>query len=132
MKNKHRLSAGGITEAAVPDGTGAAIAASRKTEHDQEGRNGYHRCSPDTMGYESLEHGKRDEYPSEDESAEQAERVKAAFNRLTRTQQRRFRLYADGKTPEEIAAQENVSVHSVSVSIEAARKKFLKNYRAIP
>lgn len=132
MKNEYKFSASEVTETVASDGIGAAVVASQKAERDLEGCNGYNRCSLDTFGYESLERSKRDEHPSEDDFAERAERVKAAFNHLTKTQQRRFRLYADGRTLEEIAALENVSFQSVSVSIETARKKFLKNYCPMP
>ena len=56
----------------------------------------------------------------------------AAFSQLTETQQRRLRLYADGKTLRQIAALENTKFQSVAESIESARKKFLKNYRPSP
>jgi DNA-binding CsgD family transcriptional regulator len=51
---------------------------------------------------------------------------------LTATQQRRLRLYAHGKTLREIAAIEEASFQSVSESIEAGRKKFLKIFRQTP
>ena len=76
--------------------------------------------------YEGEEYGSCDEYAVEDDSEEQAARIREAFSHLTATQQRRLRLYADGKTLREIAAIEETSFQSVAESIEAGRKKFLK------
>lgn len=60
----------------------------------------------------------------EDDSAEQATLIWKAFSQLTATQQRRLRIYANGKTLREIAAIEEASFQSVSESIEAGRKVF--------
>ena len=79
-----------------------------------------------TIDYEGEEYGACDEYAVEDDSAEQTARIREAFSHLTATQQRRLRLYANGKTLREIAAIEEASFQSVSESIEAGRKKFLK------
>lgn len=129
---KYTFITGETTEVEVSDEIGAVITASRKAEHALEERNRYHCYSLDAIDYEGLEYGECDEYPIEDDSAEWSERIKAAFGQLTETQQRRLRLYADGKTLREIAALENASFQSVAESIEAARKKFLKNYRPTP
>lgn len=129
---KYKFATGEVTEVKVSDEIGAVITASRKAEHALEERNRYHCYSLDAIDYEGLEYGECDEYPIEDDSAEQAERIKAAFGQLTETQQRRLRLYADGKTLREIAALENTKFQSVAESIEAAKKKFLKNYRPTP
>ena len=132
MLIKYKFSTDEVPEVEIPDGVDVAITVSRKTEYDLRECNHYHRCSLDAVSCEGHVHSKYDECLIKDDSTERAERVKAAFNHLTKTQQRRFRLYADGRTLEEIAALENVSFQSVSVSIEAARKKFLKNYCPIP
>ena len=132
MKIKYKFATGEVTEVEVSDEIGAVITASRKAEHALEERNRYHCYSLDAIDYEGLEYGECDEYPIEDDSAERVERIKAAFGQLTETQQRRLRMYADGKTLREIASLENASFQSVAESIEAARKKFLKNYRPTP
>lgn len=129
---KYKFATGEVTEVEVSDEIGAVITASRKAEHALEERNRYHCYSLDAIDYEGLEYGECDEYPIEADSAERAERIKAAFSQLTGTQQRRLRLYADGKTLREIAALENTKFQSVAESIEAAKKKFLKNYRPAP
>ncbi len=132
MKIKYKFITGETTEVEVSEKIGAVITASCREEHALEERNRYHCYSLDAIDYEGLEYGKCDEYPFEDDSAERAKRVREAFSHLTKTQQRRLRLYADGKTLREIAAMENASFQSVSESIEAARKKFLKFYRQTP
>lgn len=129
---KYKFATGEVTEVDVSDEIGAVITASRKAEHALEERNRYHCYSLNAIDYEGLEYGECDEYPIEDDSAERVEQVREAFSHLTEVQQRRLRLYADGKTLREIAALENASFQSVAESIEAARKKFLKNYRPTP
>lgn len=132
MLIKYKFATGEVTEVEVSDEIGAVITASRKAEHALEERNRYHCYSLDAIDYEGLEYGECDEYPIEDDSAERAERINTAFSHLTEVQQRRLRLYADGKTLREIAALENTKFQSVAESIEAAKKKFLKNYRPAP
>lgn len=132
MLIKYKFATGEVTEVEVSDEIGAVITASRRAEHALAERNRYHCYSLDAIDYEGLEYCKCDEYSIEDDSAERAERVREAFSHLTKTQQRRLRLYANGKTLREIAALENASFQSVAESIEAARKKFLKNYRPTP
>ena len=129
---KYTFATGEVTEVEVSEEIGAVITASRRDEHALEERNRYHCYSLDAIDYEGREYGKCDEYPIEDDSAEQAERINSAFSHLTKVQQRRLRLYADGKTLREIAALENASFQSISESIEGARKKFLKFYRQTP
>ena len=104
MKIKYAFLDGTVTEVEVSDEIGAVIIDSRKAEHAQDER----------------------------DSAEQTARIREAFSHLTATQQRRLRLYANGKTLREIAAIEEASFQSVSESIEAGRKKFLKIFRQTP
>lgn len=126
MKIKYAFLDGTTTEVEVSDEIGAVIIDSRKAEHAQDERHRYHCYSYDAIDYEGEEYGACDEYAVEDDSAEQATRIWKAFSQLTATQQRRLRLYASGKTLREIAAIEEASFQSVSESIEAGRKKFLK------
>ena len=127
MKIKYAFLDGTVTEVEVSDEIGAVIIDSRKAEHAQDERHRYHCYSYDAIDYEGEEYGACDEYAVEDDSAEQTARIREAFSHLTATQQRRLRLYANGKTLREIAAIEEASFQSVSVSIEAGRKKFLPN-----
>lgn len=129
---KYKFATGEVAEVEVSEEIGAVITASRKAEHVLEERSRCRCYSLDAIDCEGLEYGECDEYPSEDDSAERAERVWEAFSHLTKTQRRRLRLYADGKALQEIAAMEDESIQSVSKSIEDARKKFLKFYRQAP
>ena len=86
----------------------------------------------DTLDYEGEEYGACDEYAVEDDSAEQTACMRETFSHLTATQQRRLRLYANGKTLREIAAIEEASFQSIAESIEAGRKQFLKIFRQTP
>lgn len=132
MKIKYAFLDGTVTEVEVSDEIGAVIIDSRKAEHAQDERHRYHCYSYDAIDYEGEEYGSCDEYAVEDDSAEQTARIREAFSHLTATQQRRLRLYANGKTLREIAAIEEASFQSVSESIEAGRKKFLKFFRQTP
>lgn len=132
MKIKYAFLDGTVTEVEVSDEIGAVIIDSRKAEHAQDERHRYHCYSYDAIDYEGEEYGACDEYAVEDDSAEQTARIREAFSHLTATQQRRLRMYANGKTLREIAAIEETSFQSVSESIEAGRKKFLKIFRQTP
>ena len=98
MKIKYAFLDGTVTEVEVSDEIGAVIIDSRKAEHAQDERHRYHCYSYDTIDYEGEEYGACDEYAVEDDSAEQTARIREAFSHLTATQQRRLRLYANGKT----------------------------------
>ncbi len=99
MKIKYAFLDGTVTEVEVSDEIGAVIIDSRKAEHAQDERHRYHCYSYDAIDYEGEEYGACDEYAVEDDSAEQTARIREAFSHLTATQQRRLRLYANGKTP---------------------------------
>ena len=132
MKIKYAFLDGTTAEIEVSDEIGAVIIDSRKAEHAQDERCRRHCYSYDAIDYEGEEYGVCDEYAVEDDSEEQEARIREAFSHLTATQQRRLRLYADGKTLREIAAIEEASFQSVAESIEAGRKKFLKFFRQTP
>ena len=132
MKIKYAFQDGTVTEVEISDEIGAVIIDSRKAEHAQDERHRYHCYSYDAIDYEGKEYGVWDEYAIEDNSEEKADRIWEAFSHLTATQQRRLKLYANGKTLREIAAIEEASFQSVFESIEAGRKKFLKFFRKTP
>lgn len=132
MKIKYTFQDGAVTEIEVSDEIGSVIIDSRKAEHAQDERHRYHCYSYDAIDYEGEEYGAWDEYAVEDDSAEQTTCIREAFLLLTATQQRRLRLYANGKTLWEIAAIEEASFQSIAESIEAGRKNFLKFFRQTP
>lgn len=130
MKIKYAFLDGTVTEVEVSDEIGAVIIDSRKAEHAQDERHRYHCYSYDAIDYEGEEYGTRDEYTVEDDSAEQTARIREAFSHLTATQQRRLRLYANGKTLREIAAMERSTSHTSSSSaIAKERTVFQKSFR---
>ena len=132
MKIKYVFLDGTTAEVEVSDEIGAVIIDSRKAEHAQDERRRRHCYSYDAIDYEGEEYSFCDEYAVEGDSEEQEARIREAFSHLTATQQRRLRLYADGKTLREIAGIEKASFQSVSESIKAGRKKFLKFFRQTP
>ena len=54
--------------------------------------------------------------------------VRDAFSHLSDVQRRRMLMLSKGMSVHEIAEAEGVSFYAVYVSIEGARKKFLKNF----
>ena len=132
MKIKYVFLDGTTAEVEVSDEIAAVIIDSRKMERAQDERHRCHCYSYDAIAYEGEEYGVCDEYAVEDDSKEQEVRIREAFSHLTATQQRRLRLYADGKTLREIAAIEESSFQSVAESIETGRKNFLKFFRQTP
>lgn len=132
MKIKYTFATGEVTEVEVSEEIGAVITASRKAEHALEERTRRYCYSLDAVDFEGDEYGRLDNYAVTDDSEECAKRIRAAFSHLSQTQQRRLRLYADGKSLREIAALEHTSFQSIAESIEAGRKKFLKFFRKTP
>ncbi len=86
MKIKYAFLDGTVTEVEFSEEIGAVIIDSRKAEHTQDERHRYHCYSYDAIDYESEEYGAYDEYTVEDDSAEQAARIRDAFSHLTDTQ----------------------------------------------
>lgn len=117
----------------------AEIKKSEKDEHANNERHRYHCYSSDAIIYEGLCYASKenteDDAETEMEMTEEAKKralkKKAfylAFNTLTETQKRRLVLYASGVSARKIAKEEGVSHKSVLESIEAAKKKFKKNF----
>lgn len=129
MKIKYTFQDGTMTEVEVSDEIGSVIIDSRKAEHAQDERHRYHCYSYDAIDYEGEEYGACDEYAVEDDSAEQTACIRETFSHLTATQQRRLRLYANGKT---LRAIEEANFQSIAESIEAGRKQFLKIFCQTP
>ena len=118
MKIKYAFLDGTVTEVEVSAEIGAVIIDSRKAEHAQDERHRHHCYSYDAIDYEGEEYGAYDEYAVEDDSAEQTARIREAFSHLTATQQRRLRLYANGKTLREICYE----IHQKAKDIIEGRK----------
>ena len=59
---------------------------------------------------------------------EEAEHIREILTLLPETQRRRLLMLDEGMTLRQIAAAEDVSVNAVKESLDAAKKKFLKNF----
>lgn len=118
-----------ISELEVDDDIGIVIIDSRRAEHNLEEKERYH-CpySYDAIEYEGLEYADKTRPDEEIIKSEEKERIEKAFSHLTEVQQRRLLMLADGLSIREIARLEKVDHRAVRESIEASRKKFLKNF----
>ncbi len=127
MKIKYEFDNGEVTEVEVDEEIGTFILESRRQESNLHRKERAHCLSLDAIDYEGSEFGAWDKY-EDDDNIFRSRRVRKAFSQLSETQQRRLKLYADGKTLREIAEMEGTSFQSVDESIRAARKKFSKNF----
>lgn len=59
---------------------------------------------------------------------EEAEHIQSTLTLLTETQQRRLWMLSENMTLREIAAAEGASAGAVKESLDAAKKKFQKNF----
>ncbi len=110
----------------VSEEIGNFILDSRRREKNDDRRHRYHNYSLDDIIYEGNEYGKNDEYPSEDDSEELANRVRRAISHLSNRQIRRLEMLSQGMTLHEIASIEGVTFHAIWKSINKARKNFLR------
>lgn len=121
MKIKYESVTGQVTEVEVDNAIGEIIIASRRIEENLSRKERYHCYSSDGIDFEGDEYGISDTYEIEKDN-----RVDIAFSKLSDTQKRRLRMYADGMSMREIARVEVTKHQSIVDSIESARKKFLK------
>ena len=129
MKIKYESVTGEVTEVEVDDSIGAVIIDSRREEASGDRKERRHCWSLDAIIYEGKEYGTEDFTKALfDNDNERKQRVRDAFAKLTPVQQHRMILLAKGKSIREIARDEGKDYKSVRESIEAARKKFLKNF----
>ena len=128
MKIKYTFDNGENSEVEVNEEIGAVILESRRKEENME-RNRRRRCySLDDVDFEGDDFA--DERTPESLFMEQLdnEHIKETLDKLSETQRRRLLMYAEGMSIEDIARVEEVYHTSISRSIEAARKIFLKNF----
>ena len=110
---------------------GEAITDSRRKEDNLDRKERYHCYSLD-----ALEYGDKDEFVPTDGITPETEMIKKIENQrihnalmqLTVTQRRRLLMLAEGYSIRDIARIENVHHRAVEDSINAAKKKFLKNF----
>ena len=128
MKINYTFNNGENSEVEVNEELGAVILESRRKEENME-RNRRRRCySLDDVDFEGDDFA--DERTPESLFMEQLdnEHIKETLDKLSETQRRRLLMYAEGMSIEDIARVEGVYHTSISRSIEAARKIFLKNF----
>ena len=128
MKIKYTFDNGENSEVEVNEEIGAVILESRRKEENME-RNRRRRCySLDDVDFEGDDFA--DDRTPESLFMEQLdnEHIKETLDKLSETQRRRLLMYAEGMSIEDIARVEGVYHTSISRSIEAARKRFLKNF----
>ena len=128
MKIYYTFNNGENSEIEVNEEIGAVILESRRKEENME-RNRRRRCySLDDVDFEGDDFA--DERTPESLFMEQLdnEHIKETLDKLSETQRRRLLMYAEGMSIEDIARVEGVYHTSISRSIEAARKIFLKNF----
>lgn len=128
MKLKYEFNDGTSSEIEVDEVYGNIVVDDRRKEENYERKlRRYHTSSIDSLIYEGSEFAdyKSPSYYYEKslEDIEQSELLEKILKSLTKTEKRRIMLRAEGKTLEEIALLENVSISSVYESIRAARKK---------
>ena len=129
MKIKYAFNNGEIKEVEVSEEIGTVIEESRRAEAALAKKEQRHCYSLDAITYEGSEFGSPDFAESLfNGSDEHNAHIREAFSHLTKTQQRRMLMLAAGLSVREIARRENKDFSSVNESIEAGRKKFLKNY----
>ena len=128
MKINYTFNNGENSEIDVNEELGAVILESRKKEENME-RNRRRRCySLNCMDFEGEDFA--DERTPESIFMEQIdnEHILETLDKLSETQKRRLLMLASGMSLHDIARAEGTSFYAIHVSIEAARKKFIKNY----
>ncbi|MEA4900561.1 RNA polymerase sigma factor [Desulfitobacterium sp.] len=119
---------GTTSEVEVNEEIGSYITASRREESNLDRKERYHSYSLDAIDYEGLEYATDTTPETEMSSRDDAAQVNAALDKLSETQQRRLLMLADGLSIREIARREGVDHRAIRESIDAARKKFKKNF----
>ena len=128
MTINYHFNNGENSEVEVNEELGAVILESRKKEENME-RNRRRRCySLNCMDFEGEDFA--DERTPESIFMEQIdnEHILETLDKLSETQKRRLLMLASGMSLHDIARAEGTSFYAIHVSIEAARKKFIKNY----
>ena len=128
MKINYTFNNGENSEVEVNEEIGAVILESRRKEENME-RNRRRRCySLDDVDFEGEDFA--DDRTPESLLIEQIdnEHIKETLDKLTETQRRRLLMLASGMSISDIARQENRDFRTVYDSLEAAKRKFQKNF----
>ena len=128
MKINYTFNNGENSEVEVNEEIGAVILESRCKEENME-RNRRRRCySLDDVDFEGEDFA--DDRTPESLLIEQIdnEHIKETLDKLSETQRRRLLMLASGMSISDIARQENRDFRTVYDSLEAAKRKFQKNF----
>ena len=128
MKINNTFNSGENSEVEVNEEIGAVILESRRKEENME-RNRRRRCySLDDVDFEGEDFA--DDRTPESLLIEQIdnEHIKETLDKLSETQRRRLLMLASGMSISDIARQENRDFRTVYDSLEAAKRKFQKNF----
>ena len=128
MKIQWNFADGTTSEVEVNEELGEFITASRREESNLDRKERYHCYSLDAILFEGKEYGDHNTPETEMEGAEKRQCIAAALAKLSETQQRRLLMLTDGLSIREIAREESVDFRAAWKSIEAAKKKFQKNF----
>lgn len=126
MLIKYSFVTGETTTVEVSDEIGTVIIDSRRKEENLARKERYHCYSLDALEYEGKEFADRCTPDNILEDRQAKERLEFAIAHLSDVQKRRFQLYADGYSINEIARLEEVNPNAVMKSIAGARKKLKK------
>ena len=129
MKIDWKFNNGEVSTVEIEDeNIGSFIIDSRKTETNLERKERYHCISYDAFEYESSEFTSDETPETITELDFDNERINNALSALSEIQRKRLLMLAAGLSVREIARREGKEIKTIRESIEAARKKFLKNF----
>ena len=128
MKINYTFNNGENSEVEVNEEIGAVILESRRKEENLARKERYHCVSMDNSEFEGVDF--IDETTPEVLFMEQIdnEHIKETLDKLSETQRRRLLMLASGMSISDIARQENRDFRTVYDSLEAAKRKFQKNF----
>lgn len=128
MKITYTYVTGETTQVEVDEVVGSYIVESRRKESNLNRKERYHCVAIEGADFEGKDY--TDGRTPETELLQKLDkqRIAKALAGLSDTQRNRLLLYAEGHSINEIARQEGVQPMAVWKSINAAKKKFLKNF----
>ena len=129
MKIDWKFNNGEVSTVEIEDeNIGSFIIDSRKNETNLDRKERYHCISYDAFEYESSEFTSDETPETITELDFDNERINNALSALSEIQRKRLLMLAAGLSVREIARREGKEIKTIRESIEAARKKFLKNF----
>ena len=126
MKIRYTFVNGEASEIEVSEEIGTVIMDSRRSEESANKKESRHCFSLDAITYEGAEYGETVDSTYMDSDTEK--RIEEALSHLSAIQKQRLLMLADGLSLHEIARREGKAYYTIYESIEAAKKRFLKNF----